>query len=387
MKNVFRKYKELIICIIIILIFFVIQICKINTKSDEKTENIIKNEIISNEEYTLEAEKACKQQGNRNFLKLGENAIFVNSFDECIYIFNLTNKSYKKLYHSEHGINKIYFDGEYIYLLPSYFREKGIYKIDLLGNAKKIHEGGVLQLWLEGNKIYFVDQIGYDQINGTPQGNLCVIDKEGNYKSVLIENVKNAFYIYENYIYYTDQNSRSIYKANIDGTNKVEIAEGRTYITSVNKNFLTFTDYNDREKHKILFFSNNEIISVGCFGNIFETVNGVYFYTRKIIDENNLEEGYTLYYLGVNDNSVKEIWSSDAFPLASLIYKSNNNCYIQVGSEIYEVDINNEENMKKIEDSYKTYFIDDKAYTIKSFENEIHGLKIYNLKNKDIQEF
>ena len=40
------------------------------------------------------------------------------------------------MYHAEDGIEKIYFDGEYIYLLPSYYRGKGITKIDLLGNLQ-----------------------------------------------------------------------------------------------------------------------------------------------------------------------------------------------------------------------------------------------------------
>ena len=58
-------------------------------------------------------------------------------------------------------------------------------------------------MWLTDDEIYFIDQIGFDDMNQTPQGNLCIIDKDGQNKQTLIDIVKNYFKIQGDYIYYT----------------------------------------------------------------------------------------------------------------------------------------------------------------------------------------
>ena len=203
---IIKKYKEIIISVIIIAII----VCGYSIKyvvDNKHSKNIENNEVLSQEEneeiVTIdnkdideEEMRLCMQKGER-FLKLRDIAIFANDYDECIYIFNLKNKNIKKLYKTENGIEKMYFDGEFVYILPYYYRGKGITKIDLKGNSSKIYEGSSIQMWLKDDKIYFVEQIGYDQINGTPQGNLSVMNKDGSDKKVLIENVKNYFYIVE----------------------------------------------------------------------------------------------------------------------------------------------------------------------------------------------
>ena len=166
------------------------------------------------------------------FVKWGNLIIYYDDYNYSLDVFNIDTKEAKRLYKTEVGINKLYFDGSYIYAMPSYYSsKKGVYRIDLLGNISKIYDTTLIQLWLTDNKIYFVDQIGFDEINQTPQGNLCVMNKDGSNKQVLIENVKNYFRIYDNYIYYTDKATRTAYRSRIDGSGKMEIAKGRTYIT------------------------------------------------------------------------------------------------------------------------------------------------------------
>lgn len=325
-------------------------------------------------EFT-EEEKVISTQKGGKFAKLGDIAIYANDFDEYIYIFNIKESTHKKLYHAEDGIEKIYFDGEYIYLLPSYYRGKGITKIDLLGNAYKIYEGASLQLWIEKDKIYFVDQIGYDQINGTPQGNLYRMNKDGSNKHILIQNVKNYFQIVDDYIYYTDQNSRSIYRATLDGTNKTEIAKGRTYITSATDKFLTYIDYNDNEKHKIIYLDNNQINTIGRFGNVYSSNQGIYLYQRP--SQGNKA---TLFSIDVQNKLQYECWSSAENSFEYLAYIYNDYCYLRKGSDFYRVNINDKDEQEKMQFGSGTCFIDGKAYSVKSVDGTIQKLVVYDLK-------
>jgi len=338
-------------------------------------DNIITN---TSKQYTQE-EKILSMQNGGNFVKLGNVAVYVNDFDEYVYIFNTDDKTHKKLYHSEDGINKIYFDGQYVYLLPSYYRGKGILKIDLLGNAQKIYEGRSLQLWIEDDKIYFTDQIGYDQINGTPQGNLCVMNKDGSNKKVIIENVKNNFKIVDNYIYYTDKSSRSIFRVDIDGNNKKQIAIGKTYITSVTDKYLTYLDYSNGEKHRIVYFDNPQNTQVGKFGSLYNLNEDLYFYTKKIIDSNNVENNFSLYKVDINNHSLTTCWKDEENSFEYLGYIYNTYGYFRRGSEYYKVNLNNRYEKQKMDFGSETCFIDGKAYSVKSKNGDITGMSIYDL--------
>lgn len=384
---IIKKYKEIIISVIIIAII----VCGYSIKyvvDNKHSKNIENNEVLSQEEneeiVTIdnkdideEEMRLCMQKGER-FLKLRDIAIFANDYDECIYIFNLKNKNIKKLYKTENGIEKMYFDGEFVYILPYYYRGKGITKIDLKGNSSKIYEGSSIQMWLKDDKIYFVEQIGYDQINGTPQGNLSVMNKDGSDKKVLIENVKNYFYIVNDNIYYIDQSSRSIYCSKIDGTERKEIAKGRNYITSANENYLTYLDYSDGEKHHVIFLNNETNKEVGRFGNVYCLLNEGYIYTRKTLGNNsNIEDEYTLYKINYSDNTLDSIWKNEV-PLEFLSYIYKNYAYFRGGSEFYRVNLQDGKSKEKIDIGY-SYFINGKAYSIKSNEGIITELEILNL--------
>lgn len=382
MKKNIKNYKELLIVAVIVTFIIIFQVINVmNDKQNTNRENDTVNLNISEVYEITEEEIIYSMQKGEKFAKLGEVIIYVNDFDECIYMFNIKDKSYKKLYHSEYGISKIYFDGEYVYLLPSYYRGKGIVKIDLLGNEYKIYEGASIQLWLEEDKMYFVDQIGYDQINGTPQGNLCTMNKDGSNKQIIIQDVKNYFYIVNNYIYYTDQNSRSAYRANLDGTNKKEIAKGRTYITSATDKYLTYIDYSDGEKHRIVYLDNEQNNEVGRFGSIFSSKNGLYFYTRKLIDSNNnIENNFTLFNVDITNHSENAYWTSPRVSLDHLSYVYNGYCYFRSGSEYYRVNEKNCNEQEKMNFGH-SFFIDGKVYGIKSKDGVITELYIYDLDN------
>lgn len=387
------KYKEIIIAISIIIIivcFYAIKYYRAGiTKNDslikqsENTENIIENN--TNETISKEEIIQSMQKGD-NFAKLGNTIIYANEFDECIYVIDLKKKSINNIYKTENGVDKIYFDGKFIYILPYYYRGKGIYKVDLQGNASKIYEGSSIQMWLQDEKIYFVEQIGYDKINGTPQGNLSVMNKDGSDKKILIQNVKNYFYIVNDIIYYIDQTSRSIYSAKIDGTEQKEIAKGRNYITSANEKYLTYLDYSDGEKQNIIFIDNMKNIKIGRFGNINASANGTYIYTKNSIGENyEVENDYTLYSVNVDECSISKILKNSD-PLNFLNYIYNNYAYFSIGDEMYRLNMSNDNPQKENIEMKYSYFINGKAYCIKSNEGTLTEIDILNLDNMNKEE-
>lgn len=351
---------------------------KIFEEENNSIQNANKDDLDSGEEISKE-EKDYSMHNGDVFAKYGNIIVYYNDFDSSIYALDIRNKNLKKLCNLEHGANKLYFDGENIYVLPYYYRGKGIYKIDLLGNINAIYSGASIQMWLTDDEIYFIDQIGFDDMNQTPQGNLCIIDKDGQNKQTLIENVKNYFKIQGDYIYYTDKDSRSIYKAKTDGSEKQELAKGRTYITSVTDKYLTYIDYEDGEKHRILYFDTNQNNAVGRFGNVNTSENGTYFFTRKITNKNNIEDDYTLYKVDTNQNTENEIWKSKE-PLEYLSYIYKDYAYFRGNNGNYRVNLNSE-NKEKESVNTNQYFVNGKSYGFKTEEGNIKEILIYNLDN------
>ena len=309
-----KRFKEFIIALVIIIIIVLIQLIifktgtEVNTNESNSTNTLLEDVKISVEQK-LENEKTYSMQTGSSFAKIGNIIIYNNSTDN-IFKYDCKEEKLDLLYTMEDGVNKLYFDGEYVYAMPNYYRGKGIYRIDLQGNAEKIYDGASIQLWLTADKIYFTDQVGYDRINGTPQGNLCIMNKDGSDKQTIIENVKNYFKIHNNTIYYTDLTSRSIYSANIDGANKKELAKGRTYISNVDDNCLTYIDFADNEAYRVIYLNTNENHKLGMFGNDVFSANGNYVFTRKGTDGNNIETEFSLYKINPENNTEEIIWKA-----------------------------------------------------------------------------
>ena len=192
-----------------------------NTNSEEVTANTNKT---NNEELEKEEKQKSMQEG-KTFCKIGKTGVIYEDKNKSIYAYNVEDGTTKKLAQLPNGASKIYFDGENIFAIPDYYSGKGIYKIDLEGNVTKIYDGSSLQLWITDEKVYFVNQIGYDTINQNPQGTICSMDKDGKNVKNIAEKIKNYFVINNDKIYYTAQN-RKMHEINIDGSNDTEIAQG-----------------------------------------------------------------------------------------------------------------------------------------------------------------
>ncbi len=380
-----KIYKEIVIAISIIIIIILLQIFVFKSQNEYQATNST-NELLENlkieEEKGIEEEKTYSMQNGGAFAKIGDIIIYNNSTDN-IYKYNCSDKSFELLYTSTDGVSKLYFDGEHVYTMPNYYRGKGIYKIDLQGNAEKIYDGASIQLWLTDDKVYFTDQIGYDSLNGTPQGNLCVMNKDGSNKQKIIDNVKNYFKICNDKIYYTDLNSRSIYSANIDGTNKVELAQGRNFIKNVDANCLTYVDFSDNEAYRIIYLENNENHELGKFGSDKFSEYGNYVFTRKSIDGTNLENEYSLYKINNENNTENMIWKSEK-TLQTLEYIDSQFAYFTSGSISYRLDLNSKE-LTELPNKYY-YFLNGYAYAFSSINGEVTGVEKCNLKSLRVEK-
>lgn len=301
----------------------------VNYATNQDENNIEKTAILNsnkaNNEKLEKEEKQISMQQGKTFCKIGTTAVFYEEENKSIYTYNTDEKTTKKLAEVPNGAEKIYFDGENIYTIPSYYDGKGIYKIDLSGTVTKIYEGSSLQLWITDNKIYFVNQIGYDSINQNPQGTLCSMDKDGTNITNIAEKIKNYFVINNDKIYYTTQN-RKMYQINIDGTEQTELAQGRKFILTINDKYLTYIDYAEQEAKHILNLETKEDVLVGYFGEVKTYAGNTYINIRKRLDDGSIDEKYTLFEVK-EDGTANEIGQYADFG-TDLNYIINDKAYI-----------------------------------------------------------
>lgn len=296
-----------------------------NQDENNSEKTAILNSNKANNEKLEKEEKQISMQQGETFCKIGTTAVFYEEENKSIYTYNTDEKTTKKLAEVPNGAEKIYFDGENIYTIPSYYNGKGIYKIDLSGTVTKIYEGSSLQLWITDNKIYFVNQIGYDSINQNPQGTLCSMDKDGTNITNIAEKIKNYFVINNDKIYYTTQN-RKMYQINIDGTEQTELAQGRKFILTINDKYLTYIDYAEQEAKHILNLETKEDVLVGYFGEVKTYAGNTYINIRKRLDDGSIDEKYTLFEVK-EDGTANEIGQYTDFG-TDLDYIINDKAYI-----------------------------------------------------------
>jgi uncharacterized pyridoxamine 5'-phosphate oxidase family protein len=296
-----------------------------NQDENNSEKTAILNSNKANNEKLEKEEKQISMQQGETFCKIGTTAVFYEEENKSIYTYNTDEKTTKKLAEVPNGAEKIYFDGENIYTIPSYYNGKGIYKIDLSGTVTKIYEGSSLQLWITDNKIYFVNQIGYDSINQNPQGTLCSMDKDGTNITNIAEKIKNYFVINNDKIYYTTQN-RKMYQINIDGTDEIELTQGRKFVLTVNDKYLTYIDYAEQEAKHILNLETKEDVLVGYFGEVKTYAGNTYINIRKRLDDGSIDEKYTLFEVK-EDGTANEIGQYADFG-TDLNYIINDKAYI-----------------------------------------------------------
>lgn len=378
-----EKRANIVLGIILaILMIIAILIVIINpNKTQKKAETIqnIQGEVNTEEQSNNNIEKINEQEEKEvsmqiggTFCKIGNQIAFYEDVNKSIYLYNVNDNKTSKIATLEIAANKMYFDGENIYYIPSYYMGKGIYKIDLQGNVEKIYEGSSLQLWLTEDKIYFVKQIGYDEINGNPQGTLCVMDKDGTNIVELVESVKNYFYIQNDKIYYTTQD-RKMYLINKEGTDQEELVQGRKFVIHTAEKYILYMDYANQEAKHILNLETNEDSIIGYFGTLKIYQGKTYLNARKRLDDGSLETDYTLFEIQEN-GTVKEFGKIADFS-TQIKYIINEKIYLYNQQEgTYTMNLEN--NQKESAENYNScrYFLGGYGYKID--DSNVEDIKI-----------
>ena len=322
--------------------------------------------------YNEQEEKQFSMGQGGTFCKVGNKITFYEEKDKSIYLYNIENNEIKKLTTVNYVFNKMYFDGENVYILPEFHSSKGIYKLNLEGEINKIHEGSSLQLHITENEIYFVNQIGYDQFNKNPQGTICVMKKDGSEVKEIAQNAKNYFYIQNEKIYYTTQD-RKLNVINKDGTNLEKLEEGRKFVTFISEKYLLYVDYANQEAEHILNLETKEDKIIGYYATTKQYQGKEYINIRKRLDDGSIEQDYTLFELK-EDGTVTEIgkiFNSEV----ELKYISNNKAYLYTNQEGIDVislenaQLENSENYKDCD-----YFLGGYGYKIN--DSDMNNIKI-----------
>ena len=338
---------------------------------NSESTSLINTNKVNNEELEKEEKQISMQKGG-DFCKIGTTAVFYEEENNSIYTYNTEEKTTKKIAEVPNGAEKIYFDGENIYSIPSYYKGKGIYKIDLNGTVTKIYEGSSLQLWLTDNKIYFVNQIGYDTINQNPQGTLCSMDKDGTNITNIAEKIKNYFTVNNDKIYYTTQN-RKMYQINIDGTDEIELTQGRRFVLTVNDKYLTYIDYAEQEAKHILKLDTKEDVLVGYFGEVKTYAGNTYVNIRKRLDDGSIDEKYTLFEIK-EDGTANEIGQYADFG-TDLNYIINDKAYISNQNDGASI-INLKDGEKLSAEDYKNCIYYLGGYGYKIYKSDLDDIKV-----------
>lgn len=369
-----RKNKIIIIALIIILFLIALGIFAYENRNQklEETQQTEQNEI--QEQREKEEVKHSMTSGD-DFVKIDNIIAYLNPLEvNYLNIFNIETGE-AIIVDTPKALSKIYFDGENIYGVPNHYTGQGIYKIDLQGNVTQIYEEESAQLWLTEDKIYFIKQDGFDQINQIPQGDLCSMDKNGENITTIIPDTRNYFKIQKDKIYYSNMETKGLYVANLNGENTKELAQGRITIAGITDDFIIYLDYADSETYHVLYLDDMTNHKVGRFGNCYIRQNEGYLFTRKLTDgTDNIENEFSILKIDNEKKEEEQIYKYQT-GLPYLVYVHQNKAYIG-NQELERIDLES----GNIEGTVKSgYYLDGYCYELVKNDNLVSEIWIYNL--------
>lgn len=374
-----KKFTSEIVLGSILLILIVVMIIIVVTKKDDEVikdstqltgANVGQTISTSNTNNKEDIKKSMQEGGL--ICQYEDKVTLANGSD--IYLIE-KNEQKSKIATLEIEINNMYFDGENIYCLPEYGKGQGIYKIDLQGNIQKIYNDITLQINLTEDSIYFVKQVGYDEINQNPQGSLCKMNKDGSNITEIASSIKNYFYIEDNKIFYTTQD-RKMYSMNLDGTNTELLQEGRKFALGVYNQYLIYIDYANQELTYAYNIETKEETEIGMSGEVYEFLGQTYIVTKTTAE--NLEEQYTISKFDSESGKIEEIYKAKDVGENILYINKDNIYYKSPSNAINSINIENKQE-KNSDLSINTKFIGNSAYEIEDESN----IKIINLSTNE----
>lgn len=384
-KKNFKVNKIWIIVIVVLLLIILGVFAFLSIKNKKKIKEAEQNQEHLEEVQKIQEKeeiKFSKTKGDK-FVKIDDTIAYIDSLNgNYLYIFNLKDSTGIKV-NTPKELNKIYFDGKYIYGMPHHYQGKGIYRIDLEGNVTQIYEGEVIQLWLTDDKIYFVQQDGFDEINQIPEGDLCIMDKDGKNITTVIQNTRNYFKIQNDKIYYSDRETKGLYSADLNGENKKELAQGRITITSITDKYIIYVDFAEQETYHVLYLDDNTNHKIGRFGSSFVSGEQGYLLTRKFLDGNetknlanqiDIEDKFSIFKIDVENKKEEQVFKSD-MGIPFLIYAYKDKVYLREQG-VVRVDF---EKQSVEENIPSGYYIDGYCYQFKTDNSKVSEISIYNL--------
>lgn len=370
--------SEIVLGSILLILIAVMIIVLVTKKGDEFVEDNtqltgaeVEQNLSTTDANNKENIKKSMQEGGL-ICQYEDKVTLANGAD--IYLIE-KNEQKNKIATLEIEINNMYFDGENIYCLPEYGKGQGIYKIDLQGKIQKIYNDITLQINLTKDSIYFVKQVGYDEINQNPQGSICKMNKDGSNITEIASSIKNYFYIEDNKIYYTTQD-RKMYSMNLDGKNAELLQEGRKFALGMCKQYLIYIDYANQESTYVYNTQTKEEKQIGMSGKVYQFLGQTYIVT-KATDEN-LEEQYKISKFDSENGNIEEICQTKEI-VDNIIYINKENIYYEDSSNaISSINIGNkQEEISNISTNAK--FIGNSTYEIENGAN----IKITNLSTNE----
>ena len=381
-KNKNSRKNEIIIIIMIIILFLIALGIFAYENRNQKLEETQKTEQNEIQEQQEKEEVKHSMTSGDDFVKIDNIIAYLNPLEvNYLNIFNMETGE-AIIVDTPKALSKIYFDGENIYGVPNHYTGQGIYKIDLQGNVTQIYEGESAQLWLTEDKIYFVKQDGFDQINQIPQGDLCSMDKNGENITTIIPNTRNYFKIQNDKIYYSNMETKALYVANLNGENIQELAQGRITISEVTDEYIIYLDYADSETYHILYLDDMTNHEVGRFGNCYIRQNEGYLFTRKLTDgTGNIENEFSIFRIDTESKEEKQIYKYKV-GVPYLVYVYQNKAYIR-NQELERIDLET----GNIEGTVKSgYYLDGYCYELVKNDNLVSEIWIYNLETLEEQK-
>ena len=154
-----------------------------------------------------------------------------------------------------------------------------------------------------------------------------------------------------------------MYQINTDGTEQLELVQGRKFVQAVNDKYLIYIDYADQESEHMINLETKEDVVIGYYGIVDTYVEKTYVNARKRLDDGSIEQQFTLFEIDEN-GKINEIGKVDEKG-TSLKYIVDGKIYTYTQSEgTYVFNVDDKQKQSKEDYNSYDYFVGGYGYKI-----------------------
>lgn len=193
-----------------------------------------------------------------------------------------------------------------------------LYRIKTDGTQRtKIDDDSVGNILVEGNTIYFSKSVGTDAFGGIYQMNV-----DGTSKIELADGIISCINVVDGWIYYSDFSGGRIYKMKVDGTKVTQLNDFRIgQCLVIDENIFCSNIYEDGALHKMSIKGSDDVnLNFPDNVNAFNIYNGWIYYSNKS-DDGKL---YKLSLDGLNKIKMSDISCSNICIVDNWVYFKDN---------------------------------------------------------------